>query len=57
MMVDIFQISKEIENIQWAINFYTIEYKKKKSTRNKYFHKKRIETLQDKIDTLRKQLP
>lgn len=56
-MVDIFQISKEIENIQWAINFYTIEYKKKKSTRNEYFHKKRIESLQDKIDALKKTTP
>ena len=56
-MVDIFQLAKEIENIQWAINFYTLEHKLKRSVRDKYFDTQRINSLQEKIDALKKQLP
>lgn len=56
-MVDIVQVMKDIRNIQEVLSEYKSKCNRKCVTRDKYFDSKRIQYLQDKIDTLQKLLP
>lgn len=56
-MVDITQVMKDIRNIEEVLSEYRSKCNRKCTTRDKYFDWKRIQYLQDKIDTLQKLLP